>query len=201
MKNNNILFADYGFLPLNENLDSKDILFNVYKGVIKKIKIDAHFYADMNGKVGTADDVDSCGIIANPEVYDKWERQPLLCMMVELNRGFVWGEEHEVYYRYESNRILAIGGFDLEVMFNQLVDWMHSVRFEKEDYQDDWTDIVYDYQQQVYGDKAIITKTNRLLIANQFYGRELHKDTTKTHYPIRILNNPLEVIPTIEYNC
>lgn len=200
MKNNNILFADFGFLTLTERLDSKDILFNVYKGVIKKVTIDQHVYGDEYG-IGTADEVDSCGIVCTPEVWNKWEQQPLLCMQVELNRGFVWAERHDAYYRHNNDRILSIGGFDMNVMFDQLVEVMSTIQFENKDFQEDWTDVVYDYQKKVYGVEAVVTKNNRYQIANEFYDKEVHENVLMTNHPIRLCNNPLDVIPTIQFNA
>ena len=200
MKNNNILFADFGFLTLTERLDSKDILFNVYKGVINKITIDQHVYDDPNG-IGTADEFDMCGLACTKERWATWQKQPLLCMQVELNRGFVWkGDKHKDFFHY-NKRTLAIGGFDLNVMFDQLVEMMSTIEFENKDFQEDWTDVVYDYQKKVYGVEAVVTKNNRYQIANEFYGKEVHENVLMTNYPIRLCGNPLDIIPTIQYNA
>lgn len=191
MENKNIMLADFGMNT--SHINNQDLIFNVYKGCVNKVKVvETEFHLD----VATADDVDAMGITCTPEVWNRWENnnEPIITMEVTLNKGFVWSNN------YKNHITKRFGAFSLEEAMQKLADAMSEIQFLDDNCKEDWTDIVYLYQKSVYGVEAFITKDNRYYIANQFYGTYVHQDPTMTNYPIRTINNPLEVIPTIEYS-
>jgi hypothetical protein len=190
METKNILLADFGMNV--SHINNQDLIFNVYKGCVNKVKVEEiHFHLDY----ATADDVDAMGITCTPEVWRRWENnnEAIVSMEVTLNRGFVWSK------KWKGHITQRFGAFSLEEAMQKLADAMSEIQFRDDDCKEDWTDIVYIYQKNVYGVEAYITKDNRYEIANEFYGTNVHEDTKMTNYPIRTINNPLEVIPTIEY--
>jgi len=190
MENKNIMLADFGMNT--SHINNQDLIFNVYKGCVNKVKVvETEFHLD----VATADDVDAMGITCTPEVWNRWENnnEPIITMEVTLNKGFVWSNN------YKNHITKRFGAFSLEEAIEKCANAMSEIQFRDNNCKEDWTDIVYLYQKSVYGVEAFITKDNRYYIANQFYGTFVHQDPTMTNYPIRTINNPLEVIPTIEY--
>lgn len=195
MENKNILFADFGMNI--DAINSNDLIFNVYKGCINNIKVrEIPFDLDY----ATADEVDSMGITCTPEVWNRWENknEPIISMEVTLNEGFVWTPDTRFHKNNKSKRF---ADFDMDSAMQKLESAMSQIQFKDDSCKEDWTDIVYLYQKEVYGVEAHITKENRYEIANEFYGTQVHEDTTLTNFPIRTINNPLSYIPTIEYNA
>ena len=193
METKNILLADFGMNV--SHINNQDLIFNVYKGCINNLKVIEFTYDDEEGT--TADEIDMMGVTCTPESFKRYTNgETIFSIRATLNRGFVWKKVDWTKDWVES----MFGGFTLEEAIQKLADEMSSIEFRDDDCKEDWTDIVYLYQKNVYGVEAYITKDNRYEIANEFYGTNVHEDTKMTNYPIRTINNPLEVIPTIEYN-
>jgi hypothetical protein len=194
MENKNILLADFGCVTMIPN-NNNDLIFNFYKGCVKHIKaVEYPFHFDY----ATADEVDSMGITCTPEVWNRWENnnEPIISIEVTLNEGFVWCADTTFF---KNNKKKRFADFTMDGAIDKLAKAMNQIQFKNHDCKEDWTDIVYLYQKEVYGVEAHITKENRYYVANEFYGTYVHEDPTLTHFPIRCINNPLEVVPTIEY--
>jgi len=195
MENKNIMLADFGMNVSHVNV--QDLIFNVYKGFINKLVINEFVYDETDGT--TADEIDSMGVTCNPTSWARFvdNGEVVYSISATLNKGFVWGKS-SIGWK-EDWRETRFGGFTLEEALNNLAEGLKQVQFRDDFCKEDWTDIVYLHQKSVYGNEAYITKENRFAIANEFYGEEVHKYVTATDFPIRTINNPLSVIPTIEY--
>ena len=192
METKNILLADFGMNV--SHINNQDLIFNVYKGCINNLKVIEFTYDDEEGT--TADEIDMMGVTCTPESFKRYTNgETIFSIRATLNKGFVWKRVSFTKDWIES----SFGGFTLEEAIQKLADAMSSIEFRDDNCKEDWTDIVYLYQKNVYGVEAFITKDNRYYIANEFYGTYVHQEPTMTNYPIRTINNPLEVIPTIEY--
>jgi hypothetical protein len=63
METKNILLADFGMNV--SHINNQDLIFNVYKGCIKNLKVIEFTYDDEEGT--TADEIDMMGVTCTPE--------------------------------------------------------------------------------------------------------------------------------------